>query len=184
MESENGYKVVVIDDDEDTRSLVSEILRNKGFDVREAADGLDGLEKINQVPPDIVLSGIIMPRMDGFTLVESLKKNTITSSIPTMFLSHLGREEDRKRAEEIGVDDFFVTTMTPPSEIVSRIHALISHSEYLIIPNPYDLDAQKLAQDLNLNRDFLCSDGGEKIALRLKMKDAASRRFEAEIICV
>lgn len=184
MESENGYKVVVIDDDEDTRSLIGEILRSKGFDVREATDGLDGLEKINQMPPDVVLSGIIMPRMDGFTLVESLKKNTVTASIPIIFLSHMGREEDRIRAEQIGVNDFFVTTMTPPAEIASRIKALISHSEYLVVPNPYELDAQKLAQDFSLNRDFLCSDGGEKLAFRLKVKDGASRRFEAEIVCI
>jgi DNA-binding response OmpR family regulator len=184
MEQGDGYKVVVIDDDEDTRSLICEILRNKGFDVREATDGLDGLEKVTQMPPDVVLSGIIMPRMDGFTLVESLKKNTITAAIPVIFLSHMGREEDRVRAEQLGVNEFFVTTMMPPAEIVSRIHALLSHSEYLITPNPYELDAQKLAQDLNLNRDFLCSDGGEKLALRLKLKDAGSRRFEAELICI
>lgn len=184
MGQENGYKVIVVDDDVETRSLVSEILKGNGFDVREAVDGLDGLEKVNQVRPDIVLSGIIMPRMDGFTLVETLKKNTVTAGIPTMFLSHMGREEDRVRAEAIGVNDFFVTTMTPPAEIVNRINALISHSEYLVVPNPYELDAQKLAQDLGLNRDFLCSDGGEKLALRLKLKDAKTRRFEAEIICV
>ncbi len=184
MEQRNDFKVIVIDDDADTRSLMAEILRNRGFDVREAIDGLDGLEQVTQMPPDVVLSGIIMPRMDGFTLVESLKKNTVTASIPVIFLSHMGREEDRLRAEQIGVNDFFVTTMTPPAEIANRIHAILSHSEYLITPNPYELDAQRLAQDLNLNRDFLCSEGGEKLAFRLKLKDANTRRFEAELVCI
>ncbi|NTW13906.1 MAG: response regulator [Candidatus Moranbacteria bacterium] len=178
------YSVVVIDDDEETRSLFAEILRNEGFEVREAIDGLDGLEKVNQVVPDIILSGIIMPRMDGFSLVESLKKNTVTANVPTIFLSHMGREEDRVRAQAIGVNDFFVTTLTPPNEMVNRVNALISHSEYLVVPNPYELDAQKLAQDFNLNRDFLCSEGGEKLAIRLKVKDFANRKFEAEIICI
>ncbi|MEI6650473.1 MAG: response regulator [Candidatus Moraniibacteriota bacterium] len=178
------YKIVVIDDDEETRTLFAEILRGEGYDVREAVDGLDGLEKIDQMVPDIVLSGIIMPRMDGFMLVESLKKNTVTANVPVIFLSHMGREEDRIRAQQLGVTEFFVTTLTPPNEIVSWIAGLISHTEYLLIPNPYELDAQKLAQDLNLNRDFLCSEGGEKLAIRLRIKDLASRKFEAEIVCI
>lgn len=176
--------VIVIDDDEETRSVFCEILRSEGFEVREAVDGLDGLEKVSQMTPDIVLSGIIMPRMDGFGLVENLKKNTVTANIPVIFLSHMGREDDRVRAQSLGVNDFFVTTLTPPNEIVNRVNALISHSEYLIIPNPYELDAQKLAQDLSLNRDFLCSDGGEKLAFRLTLKDAGTRRFEAELVCI
>lgn len=184
MGQAGGHKVLVVDDDAETRSLISEVLRGNGFEVSEAIDGLDGLEKVNQVMPDVLLSGIIMPRMDGFTLVETIKKNTITANIPTIFLSHMGREEDRVRAEAIGVDEFFVTTMTPPAEIVNWINSLVSHSEYLLIPNPYELDAQKLAQDFGLNRDFLCSEGGEKLAIRLKPKNPRAREFEAEIICV
>lgn len=178
------YSVVLVDDDADTRSLYAEVLREAGFDVREAIDGLDGLEKISQMIPDIVASGIIMPRMDGFMLVESLKKNVNTMSLPVMFLSHLGREEDETRAKALGVKDFFVTTMTPPHEIIGRIKGLLTSSDYLIIPNSYELDAQRLAQDLGLNRDFLCSDGGEKLAIKMHLKDARNKRFEAEIVCI
>lgn len=176
--------IVVIDDDEETRTLFAEILRSEGFDVREATDGLDGLEKISQMVPDVVLSGIIMPRMDGFALVEGLKRNVVTANVPIVFLSHMGREEDRIRAQSLGVQDFFVTTMMPPREIIGRVNALFTHSQYMVVPNPYELDAQRLAQDLNLNRDFLCSEGGEKLAFRLTLKDAESRRFEAELICI
>jgi DNA-binding response OmpR family regulator len=176
--------VVVIDDDEETRTLFAEILRSEGFDVREAVDGLEGLEKITQIVPDVVLSGIIMPRMDGFALVEGLKRNVVTAHVPVIFLSHMGREEDRVRAMALGVSDFFVTTMMPPREILGRVNALFSHSQYLIVPNPYELDAQRLAQDLNLNRDFLCSEGGEKLAFRLTLKDVQNRRFEAELVCL
>jgi len=179
-----SYSVVVIDDDADTRTLYSDVLREAGFDVREAIDGLDGFEKISQMAPDIVVSGIIMPRMDGFMLVEALKKNVSMMNLPVMFLSHLGREEDEAHAKALGVNDFFVTTMTPPHEIIGRIKGLLTSSDYLIIPNPYELDAQRLAQDLSLNRDFLCSDGGEKLAIRLRLKDARNKRFDAEIVCI
>ncbi len=176
--------VVVIDDDEDNRTMFAEMLRSEGFDVREAVDGLDGLEKISQMAPDVVLTGIIMPRMDGFALVEGLKRNVVTAQIPILFMSHMGREEDRLHALELGVTDFIVTALTTPRECIGRINALFTHSQYLIIPNPYELDAQRLAQELSLNRDFLCSEGGEKLAIRLTVKDADRRLFEAEIICV
>lgn len=176
--------IVVIDDDGETRALYADILRGEGFEVREAVDGLDGLEKITQMVPDAVLTGIIMPRMDGFSLVESLKRNVMTANLPVIFLSHMGREDDRVRAQTLGVNDFFVTTMMPPREIIGRVNALFSHSQYLIVPNAYELDAQRLAQDLNLNRDFLCSEGGEKLAFRLTLKDASTRRFEAELVCL
>ncbi|HWQ60179.1 MAG TPA: response regulator [Candidatus Fimivivens sp.] len=176
--------IIVIDDDGETRALYADMLREEGFEVREAVDGLDGLEKITQMVPDAVLTGIIMPRMDGFGLVESLKRNVMTANLPVIFLSHMGREEDRVRAQSLGVNDFFVTTMMPPREIIGRVNALFSHSQYLVVPNPYELDAQRLAQDLNLNRDFLCSEGGEKLAFRLTLKDATTRRFEAELVCL
>ncbi len=181
---EKQHSIVIIDDEQDTRVLYADVLRSAGFDVREAVDGLDGLEKINQVLPDLIITGIIMPRMDGFTLVESLKKNVLTASIPIMFLSHLGRQEDEIRAKAMGVLDFFVTSMTPPHEVIGHAKAILMSAEYRIIPNPYELDAQRLAQDLGLNRDFLCSDGGEKLALKLRLKDAGSRTFEGEIICI
>ncbi len=178
------YSVVLVDDDADIWAIYADVLREAGFDVCEAVDGLEGLEKINQMIPDIVATGIIMPRMDGFMLAESLKKNVGTMSLPVMFLSHLGREEDEARAKVLGVKDFFVTTMTPPHEIIGRIKSLLTSSDYLIIPNPYELDAQRLAQDFGLNRDFLCSDGGEKLAIRLRLKDTRNKRFEAEIVCI
>lgn len=178
------YSVVLVDDDADTRLLYAEVLREAGFDVREATDGLDGLEKINQMLPDVVATGIIMPRMDGFMLAEALKKNVNTMNLPVMFLSHLGREEDETRAKVLGAKDFFVTTMTPPQEIIGRIKGLLTSSDYFVIPNPYELDAQRLAQDLGLNRDFLCTDGGEKLAIKLRLKDARNKRFDAEIVCI
>lgn len=178
------YGIVLVDDDEDTRTLYADLLRTAGFDVREAGDGLEGLEKVNQTVPDLVVSGIIMPRMDGFMLAEALQKNINTMNVPVMFLSHLGRQEDETRARAMGVKDFFVTTMTPPHDIIGRIRGLLASSDYLIIPNPVELDAQKLASDLDLNRDFLCSEGGEKLAIKLTIKDARNRRFDAEIVCI
>lgn len=185
LKNMNRHKrILLIDDDKETRELYAEFLRAAGFEVQEAADGLEGLEKVNQIAPDVIITGIIMPRMDGFGLVDALKKNVMTAHIPVVFLSHLGREEDQKRAAEIGVKDFIIRDMTPPNDVISRIKALFASTEYLIGIDPFNYDAAKLARDFNLNSDFLCSEKeGGKLVLRLRLRDDASRRFDADLTC-
>lgn len=179
------FNIIVIDDDADMRDLYVEVFKENGFSVREAKDGLEGLEMINQEIPDVVFSGIIMPRMDGFTLVETLKKNVATASIPVVFLSHLGREEDEKRAKEIGVKKFIVQGMMPLKEVISTVRSLLATSEYFVSIDPHSLDAAKMAQDFGLNLDFLCNEnGGQRLALKLTLKDARSQTFDAELVCV
>lgn len=180
-----NFSIIVIDDNEELRTLYAELFRNDGFRVREAKDGLEGLDMINQEIPDIVFTGIIMPRMDGFTLVETLKKNVATSAIPVVFLSHLGREEDEKHAKELGVKKFIVQGMTPVHDVVNAVKAVLATSEYFISVDPRSLDAQQLAQDFNFNLDFLCNEnGGQRLALKLTLKSARSKIFEAEFVCL
>lgn len=180
-----AFRMLLVDDDEDTRSLYAEVFRNAGFDVTEAKDGLEGLDMAMSGRPDVVFTGIIMPRMDGFALTEALRANVTTASIPIAFCSHLGRQEDQKRAKTLGVNEFIVRDVVTPNEVVARIRALVSHSEYLIAIDPRALDAQKLAADLHVNPNFSCSEnGGRQFALRLKLKDVSSRRFEADLMCL
>ena len=72
---EKSIKLLLIDDDANTRSLYVDALRAVNFEVREGNDGLEGLKAVNESAPDIIVTGIIMPRMDGFGFVEELKKN-------------------------------------------------------------------------------------------------------------
>lgn len=179
------FKLLLVDDDTDTRELYAEVFRGAGFEVREANDGLEGLEMATAERPDVVFTGIIMPRMDGFALTQALRGNVSTASIPIAFSSHLGRQEDQKRAKELGVDDFIVRDIVTPNEAVVRIQSLISHSEYLVAFDANALDAQKLAADLRINSNFSCAEnGGRQFALRLKMRNAATRNFEAELVCI
>ena len=64
------FKMLLVDDDVDTQSLYAEVFRAAGFEVREAKDGLEGLDMATAERPDVVFTGIIMPRMDGFALTE------------------------------------------------------------------------------------------------------------------
>lgn len=179
------FKILIVDDDEATRGLYKEVFSEAGFIVIEAADGVEGLEKVTAEKPDVIFSGIIMPRLDGFGFMEALRGNVNTASIPVAFCSHLGRVEDRDRAKELGVRDFIVRDIVTPKEVISRIRALLSNDEYLLSFHTNELDAQKLALHLGINQDFRCDEsGGTHFALRLRIKNRATRELDAELVCI
>lgn len=181
--SNDQIRLLLVDDDADTRDVYVQFLQEAGFIVEEAENGLDALQHIEKAKPDLIISGIIMPKMDGFTLVQALKQNIETAQIPIVFLSHLGRQEDQGRAKELGVDDFIVRDTTPLKEVVSRIRALLTAMEYIVAIEPGSFDAKRFAVDMGLPENFASTDGvNGRYVLRLRLVDATRRRFGGEII--
>lgn len=176
-------KILLVDDDQDTREMYAEIFKDADFNVIEANDGVEGLDLATKENPDVIFTGIVMPRMDGFSMIEELKKNLATGGIPVVISSHLGREADRQKANTLGVKDFIVRDITPPKKVVERIKMLFSGGEYRVDFNAYSLDAQKLARSLGLNDNFQCLDCGEKTVLRLKVVNPKENKMEASLIC-
>jgi PleD family two-component response regulator len=176
------YKILIVDDDAEARSLYVEIFKSEGFEVTEAVDGIDGMDKATASIPDVIFTGIIMPRMDGFGLKEALAKNVATSNIPVVMSSHMGREEDRKKAMEVGVRDFFVVGMITPREVVSRILDLFSAEKYRLYISTKG-DVSRLVRDLRLKGDFSCVVCGDELALDLKITNIEKWEFTGKIIC-
>jgi CheY-like chemotaxis protein len=146
MEEENKkYKILVIDDDTLTREMYSERLQQEpNFDVVTAEDGLAGLDAMIKDKPDLVFTGIIMPRMDGFQLIESMKKDVNLSEIPVIISSHLGRQEDKDRAKELGIEHFIVRGENSPNYVVNLISSLLASPNASFVlkltPGTYDYD--------------------------------------------
>ena len=105
---DNNYKILIVDDADVIRETYAQIFKQKKAQVISAKDGVEGLDLATKEMPDVIMTGIIMPRMDGFQLIKALKENVQTSEIPIAILSHLGREDDRKKAEELGIVNFIV----------------------------------------------------------------------------
>ncbi len=182
---EKAMHLLLADDDEETRRIYAEFLRDGGFRVIEASNGLEALELINKEAPDIILTGIIMPKMDGFTLVENLRKNMATARIPVVFLSHLGRKEDEERANELKVNDFIVRDTTTPREVLARLKSQLSATQYILGIESTTHDGQKFARDMGLHPDFVSSTGdGQRYVLRVKQKNPGEKHFDAELISV
>jgi len=178
-------KILLIDDDIDLREMYAEVFRNAGFEVLEAQDGVEGLDIASKEIPNVIFTGIVMPRMDGFTMMESLKKTVMTANIPIIISSHMGREEDRERANELGAKDFIIRNMTPPVEVVERVNSLFlkEGNEYKIAFSQYDFDAQKLAKNFSFQPNFLCLECGGKLILNMKLQNVKDRLFETRFVC-
>lgn len=182
MKTEKNKKILVIDDHNETREIYADLFKRNGFEVVEAKDGIEGLDKAtSEEGIDIIFTGIVMPRMDGFQMMEALKKNTATSNIPIFVNSHLGKEDDKKKALELGAKDFIVKGMIPLNEIVSRMLHQIGEKSYLLKIDPFDLDGQQLIQDFNLPDNLICDNCGVTLAIKLDYQKGDD--FRAKLIC-
>lgn len=177
-------KILIVDDDEVIRTMYAEVFSKNGFEVTEAVDGVDGLDKATKNIPNIIFTGIVMPRMDGFGLMEALKKNISTSSIPVVISSHMGREEDQKKAQGLGAKDFIALDFNTPNEVVAKIKTILESREYLLKFSINEMDAPKLAKDLLASDVAKCQSCNGELALSLKPSDIKKHIFFAKFICI
>ncbi|MFA6600864.1 MAG: response regulator [Candidatus Omnitrophota bacterium] len=102
-------KILLVDDDPDFKQLVAFDLEKNGYVVVQAGDGQEGLEKVAQEKPDLVLLDIKMPRMDGYTFVRHLKQNPATANLPLIVLTSYEPMRDMFKME--GVDDYCIKSV-------------------------------------------------------------------------
>jgi DNA-binding response OmpR family regulator len=177
-------KVLLVDDDDNLRTIYADVFRREGFDVVEANDGVDGLDKATRENPNVIFTGIIMPRMDGFSLKDALAKNVSTAEIPVLMLSHMGREEDRKKASESGIREFIVQGMISPNQVVEKVRAMFGSGEYHLQFDSLELDAPRLAGDFHFNPKFECPECmNSKLILNLEIIDVEKKHFKARFMC-
>ncbi len=108
-----GYRVLVVDDSEVLRKIVSFNLTREGYQVDEAKDGREALEKLRQIKPDLVILDIMMPYVDGFEVLRSMRKDPELSHIPVIMLTAKGGEDDPKTALELGANGFLTKPFSP-----------------------------------------------------------------------
>jgi DNA-binding response OmpR family regulator len=178
----NNYKVLIVDDDDVIRETYVQIFKQKKAEVISAIDGVEGLDLATKEMPDVIMTGIIMPRMDGFQLIKALRENVQTSEIPIVILSHLGREEDRKKAEDLGIVNFIVQGSVTPNELVDRVKNLTHASgSFKLSFDPYAWDAPSLAKTLE-GKSLNCPNCQEKLIMEMTAKKDG-RGFDGILKC-
>jgi DNA-binding response OmpR family regulator len=117
----NSPRILVIDDDDDIRGLVAELLQRAGLEVEQASDGRAGLRAFHQSSPDLVLLDVSMPELDGWETLERIRD---LSDVPVMMLTARGAELERVRGLQAGADDYMVKPFGR-QELVARVQALL-----------------------------------------------------------
>jgi len=118
-------KILVVDDEERMVRFIRMNLEHDGFLVAEANNGKQAISKIRDVTPDVILLDVMMPDVDGFDVLETIREFT---NVPVIMLTAKGEEDDRVRGLELGADDY-VTKPFSPRELVSRIKAVLRRTE-------------------------------------------------------
>ena len=117
-------KILVVDDEAKIRMIIKEYAEFEGYEVEQAADGMEAVEKTRDGGFDIIIMDVMMPRLDGYSAVKEINKEKKT---PVIMLSARGEEYDKLFGFEIGVDDYVVKPFSP-KELMARIKAVLSRA--------------------------------------------------------
>jgi DNA-binding response OmpR family regulator len=123
MEKEKP-RIIIVDDDRDTRELLAMALDSEGFEVTSAANGLRLISSLQLRRPHLILLDVNMSWIDGFELCKAVKKNESFRDIPVVFVSGRGEPEDRRKGLEAGAADYFVKPLDL-NLLLARIRELV-----------------------------------------------------------
>ncbi|MBC8447304.1 MAG: response regulator [Chloroflexi bacterium] len=122
-------KILVVDDDPDIRVMLSTVLEAEDYGVITAKDGVECLEMVQEMQPDLLILDLLMPRKDGFAVVRELRASARYADLPILILTAVPEEASRRRYElEVGVSmdvqDYVVKRIRPP-ELLRRVEKLL-----------------------------------------------------------
>lgn len=120
-------KILIVDDDITLRTALTRYLENRGYAVQDASSGVDGLEAFEQDAPDLVVSDVLMPEMDGLEFCRRLRATRSGQLVPFIFLSSRREVDDRVQGHKMGADDYLVKPFEP-RELVAKIEAQLERS--------------------------------------------------------
>ena len=116
-----GYRILIADDEAEIRDLLRLYLEKDGYEVLEAADGLETMESVKRENPDLLLLDIMMPGLDGYRVLRNIRE---TNNIPVIMLSAKGTNTDKILGLDLGADDY-ITKPFEPLEAVARVNSNI-----------------------------------------------------------
>ena len=113
--------ILIIEDDKFLRELLVQKLFKEGYGISEAIDGEEGIKKIKEEKPDLILLDLILPGIDGFEVLSQMGGDPKLSLIPVIILSNLGQKEDVEKGMKLGAVDYLIKAHFTPGEIIEKI---------------------------------------------------------------
>lgn len=121
-------RILIIDDDPAISDLVSINLEMAGYDVQQAVDGIKGQALAVQLQPDLIMLDLMLPKVDGFTVCQRLRRDERTADIPVLMLTALGQIQDKIQGFDSGADDY-LTKPFDVEEMLARVRALLRRTD-------------------------------------------------------
>lgn len=132
-------KVLLLEDEKTLGEILSAKLREEGYDTSWELDGSAGLKKMQEIKPDLVLLDIVMPKKDGYEVLEEMSKDKELKKIPVVVISNSGQPVEIERILKLGAKDYIVKAQFSPEEVLEKIKKYISGS----VPQDKISDASK-----------------------------------------
>lgn len=117
----NGKKILFVEDDDALAGVYLVRLQAEGFDVRRVANGEEALAAASDYKPDLVLLDVMMPKVSGFDVLDILRNTPQTANLKVIMLTALSQDADKKRAQDLGVDDYLVKSQVVISDVIAKI---------------------------------------------------------------
>ena len=155
-EPKRKSQILLVDDEPGLRNAVKTFLEDEGFEITIAVDGEDGWDKAQQFLPDLIISDIMMPRCNGYALLERIREDERLSGTPVIFLTAKGMTLDRTQGYLAGIDDY-ISKPFDPDELVARVNNVINRQERLLkeAAKFADTDVSKMAKQITEIRSML-----------------------------
>ena len=161
-ETTKKSQILLIDDEPGLRNAVKTFLEDEGFEITVAVDGEDGWEKAQQFFPDLIISDIMMPRCDGYNLLERIRADERLGGTPVIFLTAKGMTLDRTQGYLAGVDDY-ISKPFDPDELSARVKNVINRQERLLkeAAKFADTDVSKMAKQITEIKSMLTNNNSK-----------------------
>ncbi len=125
-----GYKILIIEDNNDVRENIAEILESEDYEVFVAENGKLGLDEAGKTQPDLILCDVMMPEMDGYEVLKNIRERVATSTTPFIFLTAKNTREDLRKGMQMGADDYISKPFTIDELLDSVETRLKKHEEF------------------------------------------------------
>ena len=125
MNKNKKISVLIIEDDSYISDMYRIKLESENFEITTAKDGTIGIKILEKQKPDIILLDVVMPKMDGFDVLKTIKGNLGLKEVPVVLLTNLSQKENVERGFELGADSYIIKAHFTPSEVVKKIKDIL-----------------------------------------------------------
>jgi two-component system alkaline phosphatase synthesis response regulator PhoP len=190
MDAPDKRTILLVEDEISFRTIYQDMLESGGFNVLTAADGEEGLHIALSQKPDLVLLDLNLPKLHGFEVLQKIRADKSTHSMPVIILTVQGSDKEIKQGTDLGATDYLVKGLVTAMETFKRINAALAAAKpkitsYKIEVKERRLDAVVLEQEVSLGLYYNCPSCRMEVYLELTPNPVKEGKhsFSARFVC-